>query len=370
MDSKTAWQTLRNFAEGRIGHANAGICANVLAPSLRDPDCPVCNALDAVQHAEQEACAAFARRYISDPADPACAADLAIFTAAWHDARAGQYPLRVDASSAPTLYVSPEQTDNVRDPEDAKAGRYLPVRKTPGGKFTQPLYTHPPNAGAPVLDDRWKARMLDGRALERDAQGFGEHPDLPALDEGMHPLKFFESLGLQLTGHYAQDELDMHAYDTMSGSCDPNGCNFNAWTPSRPDGDGWCLVSIHDTEDGPVAWWLRQTPHGAIVRTARRSWERDNLTTEECREYLRDGWTRVRDRAERALVLQISQLLDSQAAPAAVAATASVAELIAQIDRLCNGLEQYRDGTGTWCDADNEELATARALIERAEAPS
>ena len=50
MDTKTAWQTLRDYAEGRINHANAGSCPDgIEGPAVRDSDCPVCQALDAVQ---------------------------------------------------------------------------------------------------------------------------------------------------------------------------------------------------------------------------------------------------------------------------------------------------------------------------------
>lgn len=31
----------------------------------------------------------------------------------------------------------------------------------------------------------------------------------------------------------------------------------SAWKPSKPDGDGWFIVSIHDTEDGPACIWIR-----------------------------------------------------------------------------------------------------------------
>lgn len=171
----------------------------------------------------------------------------------------------------------------------------------------------------PVLDDRWKARMLDGRAIERDAQGLGEHPDLPWLDEGMNPPKFFEALGLELAGVSAQDQLDVDAYDAMAGNYDAKEFNFAAWTPASPEGTGWCLVSIHDTEDGPVAWWLREQPYVAATRPVRRAQERDDLTVEECREYLRNGWTRVRGRTEQALMLQLCEALEAGAAPAAVA---------------------------------------------------
>ena len=44
---------------------------------------------------------------------------------------------------APVLYVSKEQLNNHRDHADSEAGRYLPCRITPAGKFTTPLYAAP-----------------------------------------------------------------------------------------------------------------------------------------------------------------------------------------------------------------------------------
>lgn len=107
----------------------------------------------------------------------------------------------------------------------------------------------------PVLDDRWKARMLDGRAPERDEMGLGDHPDLPWLDEGMMPRSFFAALGLELARTMAEDQLDADALEAMS-----EAVNWTDWQPTSPQGDGWKLVSIFDTEDGPAAWWLRELP--------------------------------------------------------------------------------------------------------------
>lgn len=107
----------------------------------------------------------------------------------------------------------------------------------------------------PVLDDRWKARMLDGRAIERDEMGLGDHPELPMLDEGMMPRSFFAALGLELAHTSAEDQLDWDVLGAMS-----EAVNWTDWLPTPPQGDGWKLVSIFDTEDGPVAWWLRELP--------------------------------------------------------------------------------------------------------------
>lgn len=106
-----------------------------------------------------------------------------------------------------------------------------------------------------VLDDRWKARMLDGRAPERDEMGLGDHPELPMLDEGMMPRSFFAALGLELAHTSAEDQLDWDVLGAMS-----EAVNWADWLPTPPQGDGWKLVSIFDTEDGPVAWWLRELP--------------------------------------------------------------------------------------------------------------
>lgn len=47
------------------------------------------------------------------------------------------------AEQAPVLYVSKEQLDNHRDHADSEAGRHLPCRITPAGKFTAPLFAAP-----------------------------------------------------------------------------------------------------------------------------------------------------------------------------------------------------------------------------------
>ncbi len=34
--------------------------------------------------------------------------------------------------------------------------------------------------------------------------------------------------------------------------------DVSAWKPTPPIGEGWFLVSVHDTEDGPYSVWLRR----------------------------------------------------------------------------------------------------------------
>lgn len=36
-----------------------------------------------------------------------------------------------------------------------------------------------------------------------------------------------------------------------------DGYDISAWEPETPDGEGWFVGSIHDSEDGAVCIWLR-----------------------------------------------------------------------------------------------------------------
>ncbi|UUE96212.1 hypothetical protein [Comamonas thiooxydans] len=103
--------------------------------------------------------------------------------------------------------------------------------------------------------------MLDGQALVRDKDGIGFHPALPDFDEGVKSSDFFAALGIELKGGMAENEMDSEAYEAMTGNgLTDDGDSYNVWTPKRPEGDGWNLVAVFDTEDGPACWWMRDMP--------------------------------------------------------------------------------------------------------------
>ena len=56
----------------------------------------------------------------------------------------------------PVAWASPGQLANLTDENDEVSGRYIPLRKTSGGKFTQPLYAAPqPAAPAQTIATRY-----------------------------------------------------------------------------------------------------------------------------------------------------------------------------------------------------------------------
>ena len=65
---------------------------------------------------------------------------------------------------APVLYVSKEQLNNHRDHADSEAGRYLPCRITPAGKFTTPLYAAPQAQAEDARDAQWTEQQIDAAA--------------------------------------------------------------------------------------------------------------------------------------------------------------------------------------------------------------
>ncbi|SFE88039.1 hypothetical protein [Paracidovorax wautersii] len=100
---------------------------------------------------------------------------------------------RTGAHAAPAIWVSPGQLANHADPDDT-SGSYLPARRTPIGKFTQPLYTEasatrpskPHDAAEAITpsDTENRSQWLspeDMAALERLDETFsdGEGYDLP-----------------------------------------------------------------------------------------------------------------------------------------------------------------------------------------------
>ena len=103
--------------------------------------------------------------------------------------------------------------------------------------------------------------MLDGQPLVRDKDGIGFHPALPDFEEGTKCADFFAALGIELKGGMAENEMDSDAYEAMTGNGLTDDCdNYNAWTPKHPAGEGWNLVAVFDTEDGPACWWIRDMP--------------------------------------------------------------------------------------------------------------
>lgn len=96
--------------------------------------------------------------------------------------------------------------------------------------------------------------MIKPIEVLRDQYGYWSHPDYLAFCDGREFIpssefnQWMESQGLQWSVAY-RDEIETDP--------DVDGFDLSSWEPKSPDGEGWFVGSIHDTEDGAVCIWLR-----------------------------------------------------------------------------------------------------------------
>ncbi len=86
--------------------------------------------------------------------------------------------------------------------------------------------------------------------------GFTYHPDIPEGDDEKPITPHLWAIGWDGKFVSAESDMSIEAYDKAVDSM-----NFLDWTPSRPEGDGWKLAAIYDTEDGPYALFVKPFPH-------------------------------------------------------------------------------------------------------------
>lgn len=95
-------------------------------------------------------------------------------------------------------------------------------------------------------------KKIEPATVERDEYGFWTHPDFPEWDESVT----MQTVEAWLTSN----DLDFHvthfehdANDEMLDRWFEGGeCDCTNWEPTAPEVDHF-LLSIHDTEDGPIA---------------------------------------------------------------------------------------------------------------------
>ncbi|WP_053565688.1 hypothetical protein [Burkholderia pseudomallei] len=128
-------------------------------------------------------------------------------------------------------------------------------------------------AAAPADLQGLRRSILTSREIVRDQDGMLSHPAVPYLDEDVNYETFFAAFGIEATFIHMEDDVDGDTYEKYFESNSPD-CSF--WTPSTPAGDSWLLLEIFDTEDGPVALYVREKkPESMRERLKRERRERN-----------------------------------------------------------------------------------------------
>ncbi len=179
------------------------------------------------------------------------------------------------------------------------------------------------------------------RLPARDARGFFWHPDMNivAFDESIEwdtSKGIAKLLGFELANIYLDYDVDDEAeYDV------------NTWKPEAPSGEGWNLVAVADSEDGPVAYFVRALAalsRLSLATTAPTGLTEEWYTLKELFDFCMDrgdighqglGLTRV-ENIERVLRASVERIDP--------ATTATGGELSLEfIEGLLNTLEAYQN---------------------------
>ncbi|MGY8830077.1 MAG: hypothetical protein ACKVIS_11090 [Pseudomonadales bacterium] len=91
--------------------------------------------------------------------------------------------------------------------------------------------------------------------VERDKYGHWTHPVWPKSDDDdAIPKAWFIDRGLQLFTVDFEDDAPEELVNNYFESGEPD---VSSWEPTKPEGSGWFVFSIHDTDNGPICAWVR-----------------------------------------------------------------------------------------------------------------
>ncbi len=109
--------------------------------------------------------------------------------------------------------------------------------------------------------------MIVSVDVSRDEHGYWAHPALirSGCETPAELCYWLRTHGLECFVMTMRDEAtEAFAAGFTDEAPDARGWlpeppDNDGWLPEPPDNDGWFLGSVHDTSDGPVCYWFRNT---------------------------------------------------------------------------------------------------------------
>lgn len=105
-----------------------------------------------------------------------------------------------------------------------------------------------------------RAELIQHEVVRRDGDGFWSHSLYMAEIDGEPTSQqcddWFRTQRLECAVISMEADLSCEDYDRIQADNDDYGCV--GWEPSHPKSPGWFVLSIHDTEDGPVCIYGRR----------------------------------------------------------------------------------------------------------------
>ncbi|MGG6866999.1 UNVERIFIED_CONTAM: hypothetical protein P3C85_28945 [Pseudomonas aeruginosa] len=126
--------------------------------------------------------------------------------------------------------------------------------------------------------------MIQAHLVERDQFGFWTHPNYPDLADNCSSNEAQETLrrlGLELQNVFMESDAP-RLYDSARSDQ-----RYSEWIPTRPEGAGWFVLSIHDTDNGPVCQYVRPLgEHLSPIGLDAAAEQHERLLSEACAKAL------------------------------------------------------------------------------------
>ncbi|RQJ10677.1 hypothetical protein IPC6_16760 [Pseudomonas aeruginosa] len=126
--------------------------------------------------------------------------------------------------------------------------------------------------------------MIQAHLVERDQFGFWTHPNYPDLADNCSSSEAQETLrrlGLELQNVFMESDAPRLYYSARSDQ------RYSEWIPTRPEGAGWFVLSIHDTDNGPVCQYVRPLgEHLSPIGLDAAAEQHERLLSEACAKAL------------------------------------------------------------------------------------
>ncbi|MDU2879100.1 MAG: hypothetical protein E7B94_02805 [Enterobacter sp.] len=126
--------------------------------------------------------------------------------------------------------------------------------------------------------------MIQAQLVERDQFGFWTHPNYPDLADNCSSSEAQETLrrlGLELQNVFMESDAP-RLYDSARSDQ-----RYSEWIPTRPEGAGWFVLSIHDTDNGPVCQYVRPLgEHLSPIGLDAAAEQHERLLSEACAKAL------------------------------------------------------------------------------------
>ncbi|MBM2597665.1 hypothetical protein [Pseudomonas sp. BDPW] len=126
--------------------------------------------------------------------------------------------------------------------------------------------------------------MIQAHLVERDQFGFWTHPNYPDLADNCSSNEAQETLrrlGLELQNVFMESDAP-RLYDSARSDQ-----RYSEWIPTRPEGAGWFVLSIQDTDNGPVCQYVRPLgEHLSPIDLDAAAEQHERLLSEACAKAL------------------------------------------------------------------------------------